>query len=104
MQLYGFISIPFANTKKNNLITLKNLLPLRVKRDIQKENITFELSYLEKEDQIATNDNKIHNLSIVCIEKSKQMPVVEKEVTIESLQSFDRYQKLNPLDIKITDS
>ena len=62
LQLYGFISIPFANTKKNNLITLKNLLPFRVKRDIQKENITFELSYLEKENQIATNDKKIHNL------------------------------------------
>ena len=104
LQLYGFISIPFANTKKNNLITLKNLLPFRVKRDIQKENITFELSYLGKEDQIATNDNKIHNLSIVCIEKSKQMPVVEKEVTIEGLQSFDQYQKLNRLDIKLTDS
>ena len=104
LQLYGFISIPFANTKKNNLITLKNLLPFRVKRDIQKENITFELSCLEKEDQIATNDDKINNLSIVCIEKSKQMPVVEKEVTIEGLQSLDQYQKLNPLDIKITDS
>ena len=32
------------------------------------------------------------------------MPVVEKEVTIEGLQSFDQYQKLNALDIKITDS
>ena len=58
LQLHGFISIPFANTKKNNLITLKNLLPFQVKRDIQKENLTFELSYLEKEDQITTNDKK----------------------------------------------
>ena len=32
------------------------------------------------------------------------MPIIEKEVTIEGLQSFDKYQKLNPLDIKITDS
>ena len=32
------------------------------------------------------------------------MPVVEKEVTIEGLQAFDNYQKLNPLDIKITDN
>ena len=103
LQLYGFISIPFANTKKNHLITLKNLLPFRVKRDIQKENLTFELAYLEKEDQIPTNDKKIHNLSIVCIEKTK-MPYVEKEITIEGLQSFDKYQKLNPLDIKITDA
>ena len=32
------------------------------------------------------------------------MPIIEREVTIEGLQSFDKYQKLNPLDIKITDS
>ena len=79
------------------------MLPFRVKRDIQKENLTFELAYLEKEDQIPTNDKKIHNLSIVCLEKTK-MPYVEKEITIEGLQSFDKYQKLNPLDIKITDA
>ena len=104
LQLYGFISIPFANTKKNNLITLQNLLPFRVKRDIIKENISFELSYLENEGEVSTDDKKIHNLSIVCIEKSKPMPIIEKEVTIEGLQSFGQYQKLNPLDIKITDS
>ena len=104
MQLYGFISVPLSNTKKNNLITLNNLLPFRVKRDIQKENLTFELSYLEKTDQIASCDKKIHNLSIVCIENLKQMPVIEKEVTIGGLKAFDNYQKLNPLDIKITDN
>ena len=38
------------------------------------------------------------------IENLKQMPVVEREVTIEGLQAFDNYQKLNPLDIKITDN
>ena len=82
LQLYGFISVPFLNLKKNNLINLQNLLPFRVKRDIQKENITFELSYLEKEDTIATDDDKIHNLSIVNIEKSGKMPIVEREVAI----------------------
>ena len=66
LQLYGFISIPFANTKKSNLITLNNLLPFRVKRSIQKERLILELSYLEKTDQIATSDKKIHNWSIVC--------------------------------------
>ena len=71
LQLYGFISIPFSNTKKSNLITLNNLLPFRVKQDIQKENLTFELAYLEKTDQIATSDKKIHNLSIACIENLK---------------------------------
>ena len=79
LQLYGFISIPFANTKKNNLITLQNLLLFRVKRDIQKENISFELSYLEKEDQVLTDDKKNHNLSIVCIEKSKKCLLLKKK-------------------------
>ena len=104
IQLYGFISIPFAHAKKNHLITLKNLLPFRVNNDVEKQNITFELSYLEKEDDIVTNDKKIHNLSIVCVENKSPMPIIEKEVTIEALQAFDKYQKLNPIDIKITGS
>ena len=104
LQLYGFISIPFANTKKSNLITLDNLLPFRVKRTVQKKSLTLELSYLEKTDQIATSDKKIHNLSVVCVENSKTMAVIEKEVTIEGLQAFEQYQKLNPIDIKVTDN
>ena len=32
------------------------------------------------------------------------MAVVEKEVTIEGLQAFEKYQKLNPIDIKVTDN
>ena len=104
IQLNGFISIPFAYAKKNHLITLKNLLPFRVNTDVEKQNISFELSYLEKEDDIVTDDKKIHNLSIVCVENKRPMPIIEKEVTIEALQAFDKYQKLNPIDIKITDS
>ena len=104
LQLYGFISIPFANTKKSNVITLNNLLPFRVKRTVQKESLILELSYLEKTDQIATSDKKNHNLSIACIENLKKMPIIEKEVTIEGLQAFEKYQKLNPIDIKVTDN
>ena len=32
------------------------------------------------------------------------MPKIQKEITIEALQSFDKYQKLNPIEIQITDS
>ena len=104
LQLYDFISIPFANTKKSKLVSLDNLLPFRVKRTVKKEEVTLELLYLEKTDNIATSDKKIHNLSIVCVENLKKMPVVEKEVTVEGLQEFEKYQKLNPIDIKITDN
>ena len=102
IQLYGFISIPFAQNKKNHLVTLKNLLSFRVKKDIQKENLSFELAYLEKTDKIVTSDQKIHNLSIVCVEK-RNMGFIEREIIIEGLQSFDKYKKLNPIEIKITD-
>ena len=104
IQLYGLISIPFAHTKKSHLVSLKNLLPFRVSFDVEKNNIIFGLSYLEEKKKIITNDKKIHNLSIICVENEKKMSVVEKEVTIEALQAFDKYQKLNPIDIKITDS
>ena len=102
IQLYGFISVPFAQNKKNHLVTLKNLLPFRVKKDILTEKLSFELTYLEKTDRILTSDKKIHNLLIVNIEK-RNMGFVEKEIIIEGLQSFNKYKKLNPIEIKITD-
>ena len=103
IQLYGFISVPFAQNKKNHLVPLKNLLPFRVKKDILTEKLSFELAYLEKTDQILTSDQKIHNLSIVRVEK-RNMGFVEKEIIIEGLQSFNKYKKLNPIEIKITDT
>ena len=30
--------------------------------------------------------------------------VIERETTIEGLQKFSQYQKLNPIDVKITDN
>ena len=102
IQIYGFISIPFVQNKKNHLVTLKNLLPFRVKNNIQKERLTFQLAYLEKEDKILTSDQKIHNLSIVCVEK-RNMGFIKKEIIIEALQSFEKFKKLNPIEIKITD-
>ena len=102
IQIYGFISIPFVQNKKNHLVTLKNLLPFHVKNNIQKERLTFQLAYLEKEDKILTSDQKIHNLSIVCVEK-RNMGFIKKENIIEALQSFEKFKKLNPIEIKITD-
>ena len=105
LQLYGFISVPFANKKGNNLITLSNLLQFRVNHTVKKEHLTLELAYLEKSGSLDTTDEKIHNLSIVCIESlKKKMVNIEREVTIEGLQKFEKYQKLNPIDIKITDN
>ena len=103
IQLYGIASIPFAHTKKNHIVSLKNLLPFRISENTNKHKITFSLKNLEGKTQIETSDNKIYNLSIIAVE-DKKMPKIQKEVMIEALQSFDKYQKLNPIEIQITDS
>ena len=69
IQIYGFISIPFVQNKKNHLVTLKNLLPFHVKNNIQKERLTFQLAYLEKEDKILTSDQKIHIYQLFALKK-----------------------------------
>ena len=82
IQLYGFISIPFAHTKKNNLITLKNLVPFRVNKDVQKENLSFELGYLEKEDDISTTDKKFIIYQL-CVLKKKAWDLLKKKLLLK---------------------
>ena len=103
VQLYGIASIPFAHTKKKHIISLQNLLPFRINQNITKHKITFSLQNLEGKKPIETNDNKVYNLSIIAVE-DKKMPKIKKDIMIEALQSFDKYQKLNPIEIQITDS
>ena len=103
IQLYGIASIPFAHIKKNHIVSLNNLLPFRINEDTKKHKITFSLQNLEGKTPIETTDNKIYNLSILSVEKDKKMSKIEKEITIEALQVFDKYQKLNPIEIQITD-
>ena len=103
IQLYGIASIPFAHIKKNHIVSLSNLLPFRINEDTKKHKITFSLQNLEGKTPIETTDNKIYNLSILTVEKNNKMPKIEKEITIEALQAFDKYQKLNPIEIQITD-
>ena len=104
IQLYGIASIPFAHIKKNHVVSLKNILPFRINEDTKKHKITFSLQNLEGKTPIETTDNKIYNLSILAVEEEKIMPKIEKEITIEALQAFDKYQRLNPIEIQITDS
>ena len=103
IQLYGIASIPFAETKKNHIVSLKNLLPFRINENNKKHKITLSLENLEGKKPIETSDNKIYNFSIIAVE-DKKMPKIQKEITIEALQSFNKYQKLNPIEIQITDS
>ena len=103
IQLYGISSIPFAEKKKNHIISLKNFISFRIKQDTKKHKITFSLKNLQENIQLETDDNKIHNFSILVIEEMKKVKI-NKEIVIEALQDFNKYEKLNPIEIKITDN
>ena len=103
IQLYGISSIPFAEKKKNHIISLKNFIPFRIKQDSKKHKITFSLKNLQENIPLETDDNKIHNFSILVIEEMKKVKI-HKEIVIEALQNFDKYEKLNPIEIRITDN
>ena len=103
IQLYGISSIPFAEKKKNHIISLKNFISFRIKQDSKKHKITFSLKNLQENIPLETDDNKIHNFSILAIEEMKKVKI-HKEIVIEALQNFDKYEKLNPIEIKITDN
>ena len=55
-------------------------------------------------------ENKINNFSILSENKNKrigekrQMSLVVDEILISGLQDFERYHKLNPIDVKINDN
>ena len=103
IQLYGISSIPFAQNKKNHIISLKNSTPFRIKEDNNKHKISFSIKNLQENIPIETEDKKIHNFSILIVEKMKKTKII-KEIVIEALQNFDKYEKLNPIEIKITDN
>ena len=103
LQIYGFISLPFASKNRNNLINSENLLRFHIEHEINKESITFELAHSENSGSVSTTDSKVHHISIL-INKEPKKTMIEGEVTIEGYQNFNNYQKLNPIDIEITDN
>ena len=101
IQIYGITIL--KRKDEGRILTIKNSILFKTNRNVFKNELLFDLSYLEDEKIVKTIDDKIHNISILVIEKEKEMEKIEKEIEIFGFQSFDKFKKLNPVDTKITD-
>ena len=71
IQIYGFISVPIANKKRNNLINSDNILQFNINHEINKEYLTLQVEHLESSGKVSTSDSKVHNFSILANKKTK---------------------------------
>ena len=93
------------------MITPKKSLKFKVQNEEYKENIVIQLERITKAESIKEKDDKVTNFYILATKEKKKVgnkrPVlweITDQVKISGLQSFDKHEKLNPVDISIRDS
>ena len=99
IQCYGFISLLYNNSDKH-LISSKNRLKFNVLHNDQREYITLQLEDILTPTKIQTTDSQIYNLSMIT--KGKNYKIID-QIIIEGFQNFAQYEKINPVDIRLTD-
>ena len=98
IQCYRFILLLY--TKSNyQLVNSTNRLKFNVLNNDQRDHLIFQLEDILSPYQIKTTDSKISNFSILAAGKMKQ---IIDQVLIEVFQNFAQYDKINPVDIRIT--
>ena len=93
------------------MIKPKTSLKFKVKNEEYKGNIVIQLERITKEESTKVKDNKVTNFSILATRKKKKVgnkrPMsyeIIDQVKSSGLQNFDKYDKLNPVDINIIHS
>ena len=93
------------------MIKSKKSLKFKVKNEEYKGNIVIQLERITKEESTKVKDNKVTNFSILATRKKKKVgnkrPMsyeIIDQVKSSGLQNFDKYDKLNPVDINIIHS
>ena len=100
VQCYGYISLLYNNSNKQ-LVNSKNRLKFKVIKDIQKEFLILQLEEFLTPKKVETTDPKMKNFSILRSE-TKNIRVID-EIKIEGLRNFEQYEKINPINIHISD-
>ena len=100
IQCYGFISLLY-NSSDKHLISSKNRLKFNVLHNDQREYITLQLEDILTPTKIQTTDSQIYNLSMIT--KGKNYKIID-QIIIEGFQNFAQYEKINPVDIRLTDA
>ena len=99
IQCYGFISLLYNNSNKH-LISSKNRFRFNVLHNDQRQYITLQLEDILTPKKIQVTDSQIHNL--LMITKGKNHKIID-QIMIEGFQNFAQYEKINPVDIQLTD-
>ena len=101
INLYGKIEIlAISESKTIKLINPERALKFNIQRSIFKENLSFELQNIAKEESIKTTDKKIHNINIIMILQEKKRYTLVESVKIIGFHNFG-VEKLNPISITI---
>ena len=86
-------------------------LKFNVQNEEYKENIIIQLERITNQETIKVKDDKVTNFSILAtreqnkVSNKRPMPYkIIDQIKIGGLQNFNRYDKLNPVDISIKDS
>ena len=82
------------------MISSKNRLKFNVLHNDQREYITLQLEDILTPKKIQMTDSQIHNLSMIT--KGKNYKIID-QIIIEGFQNFAQYEKINPVDIRLTD-
>ena len=90
-----FITLCYDNEKLTNS---KHRFNFRTKYNIIKEFITLQLEEILTPKKIETADSKIKILSILSVEKQKNVNIID-ELKTEGFQNFQQYLKINSINI-----
>ena len=111
LQTYGMITTAPAGIKSTHMVTPKISLKFNVPKEEYKENVVIQLERITSENSINVKDDKVTNFSILAtrqqsrVGNKRTMPYETIDhVKIGGLQNFDRYDKLNPVEISVRDS
>ena len=89
--------------KSNILLDSQNRIEFIVRNTIKKQFLNLQLENLLEPKTIATEDSKMSNITILKVGELPKKMIVEN-FFIQGLQRFDKYKKLNPLNIEIIDT
>ena len=105
------ISTDGIGLKATELISPANNLKFNVLEKKHEEKIVLQLKEIRSKQKIDVKDKKRTNFSILpTIQKNrvgakrKMPPKIINEIKIGGMQSFEKYDKLNPVEVSIKDS
>ena len=102
LSIYGVFSTE-DQKKPYVLIDRNNRIEFLIKENIKKESLTLQLEDFIRPVPITCIDKKMYNISILKVGELPKKKIV-KTFFVQGIQKFDRFKKLNPLNIEIIDS